>query len=47
MIVDQDSPTQLTELEDNDLGLTSAIALDTSSGHSNSHRILVVSGGAL
>lgn len=47
VIVDQDSPTQLTEIEDNDLGLTSAIALDTAAGNSDSHRILVVSGGAL
>lgn len=47
VIVDQDSPTMLTEIEDNDLGLTSAIALDTNDGKSNNHRILVVSGGAL
>lgn len=48
VIVDQDSPTQLTEIEDNDLGLTSAIALDRAAASSTTtHRILVVSGGAL
>lgn len=48
VIVDQDSPTQLTEIEDNDLGLTSAIALDRAIvSSSTAHRLLVVSGGAL
>lgn len=48
VIVDQDSPTQLTEIEDNDLGLTSAIAMDRAATSSTTtHRILVVSGGPL
>jgi len=48
VIVDQDSPTMLTEIEDNDLGLTSAIAMDRSiASSSTAHRLLVVSGGEL
>lgn len=46
--LDQDSPTLLTELEDNDLGLVSAIGMDrASSVLSTAHNVAAIDGGPL